>query len=762
MTRSGKRRGLWPTVGRRTIGPLAAALLALASREDVYAEQACAGDCDASTDVTAAELVGIIHIALGSADVSACIPADLDGDGRISVDEIVRAVRSALRGCAEPPAAYDALAGELFHLAFPTRLVTLTQAAAIVAALEETGSTSEAELRALLPQLFEEHGVQADAIGQIVIQAQREQACDECLAECVPRPPKVCLQAPGGDCFCLAPIDPDPTSVPPFEVAILLLESTDDESLARNVLASPCKTTLLHAGVNDGFASANGVEAVSPSQGLLNLVQQNSGQPSANFDATSVDRHFGHTFTLPQGRCLDAAQLIFRARPLSSSPSPGSRNDVIHLGFVSPASQFVGAHWAAFFGPGNTGLPVLLAQQWIPSNYPAPAGASFVLDLSSLPGGMNLLPDLDAQRSLDIYLQDDTSIDFVNLVVRICACPTPTPTPSRTPTRTLTPTRPATPTFTATVPPPCGFIAPRMCGGACAKSTEVCQPLPDDSGCACRPGEPTSTSTVRPTATPTATPPCGTPHSLLVSTGNASIGANDPIWSLVGAPPLTANFPPARPAVVIGAYGGWSTLANTRWITANTACGHTGGCPAGTYEYEVCWEQCGELVNPAPFTVLADNRANVFLDNQFLIAAPGFSTPTSFGFNAGPGIHSLRVDVINDLYSGVQTPTGMDLSGILNGQVQIVSCPPRPPTVTATPSATRTGTATPSGTVTPTRTPTRPATATSTASFTPGCPGAVCTPTPTRSPTRPSTPSHTPTRTATDTPTKTPKAPPAD
>lgn len=257
---------------------------------------------------------------------------------------------------------------------------------------------------------------------------------------------------------------------------------------------------------------------------------------------------------------------------------------------------------------------------------------------------------------------------------------------------------------------PCGFIGPRMCGGRCPNSTDVCQPLPDDSGCVCRPGglSPTSTATSPRPPTPTATPTCAEGRSLLVSTGNASIGGNDPIWSLTGAPVGIANFPPARPAIVIGAYGGWSTLTNTQWITADSVCGHTTGCPGGTYEYELCWQQCGELVDVTPFMALADNRANVFLDNAFLIAVPGFSVPTSFSFNAGPGPHSLRVDVVNDLFSGSQTPTGMDLSGVLTGQIQIVQCPVRAPTFTATPSATpsRTPTKTPTRTATPAGMPT--------------------------------------------------------
>ena len=69
----------------------------------------------------------------------------------------------------------------------------------------------------------------------------------------------------------------------------------------------------------------------------------------------------------------------------------------------------------------------------------------------------------------------------------------PTLTPTSVATRTATapvptPTRPAT--VTPTPMPACGFVGPRMCGGACPSARDVCQPLPDDSGCECRPREP--------------------------------------------------------------------------------------------------------------------------------------------------------------------------------------------------------------------------------------------------------------------------------
>lgn len=62
-------------------------------------EPECPGDCDANRAVTINELVQAVNIALDSADITACSPADGNRDQRIRVDEIVAAVRSALAGC---------------------------------------------------------------------------------------------------------------------------------------------------------------------------------------------------------------------------------------------------------------------------------------------------------------------------------------------------------------------------------------------------------------------------------------------------------------------------------------------------------------------------------------------------------------------------------------------------------------------------------------------------------------------------------------
>jgi len=49
--------------------------------------------------VTIDEILTLVNIALGNADVSGCEPGDRNGDGKITIDEILAAVNNALNGC---------------------------------------------------------------------------------------------------------------------------------------------------------------------------------------------------------------------------------------------------------------------------------------------------------------------------------------------------------------------------------------------------------------------------------------------------------------------------------------------------------------------------------------------------------------------------------------------------------------------------------------------------------------------------------------
>ncbi len=61
----------------------------------------CRGDCSRDGTVTIAELIALINVALGKAPVDNCLAGDRDGNGVISVDELVAAVSRSLRGCGD-------------------------------------------------------------------------------------------------------------------------------------------------------------------------------------------------------------------------------------------------------------------------------------------------------------------------------------------------------------------------------------------------------------------------------------------------------------------------------------------------------------------------------------------------------------------------------------------------------------------------------------------------------------------------------------
>ncbi|MFN8642606.1 MAG: hypothetical protein U0802_13500 [Candidatus Binatia bacterium] len=67
--------------------------------------QSCPGDCDGSGRVGVAEVVRAVTIALGTQPVSTCPAADRNGDGRVTIDDLVAAVGSVLDGCPATPTA---------------------------------------------------------------------------------------------------------------------------------------------------------------------------------------------------------------------------------------------------------------------------------------------------------------------------------------------------------------------------------------------------------------------------------------------------------------------------------------------------------------------------------------------------------------------------------------------------------------------------------------------------------------------------------
>jgi hypothetical protein len=61
--------------------------------------QSCAGDCGADGRVNVNELVQAVNIALERAAIESCAPVDTDGNQRVTINELVVAVKNLLQGC---------------------------------------------------------------------------------------------------------------------------------------------------------------------------------------------------------------------------------------------------------------------------------------------------------------------------------------------------------------------------------------------------------------------------------------------------------------------------------------------------------------------------------------------------------------------------------------------------------------------------------------------------------------------------------------
>jgi hypothetical protein len=74
-------------------------LSAMPTLTPTSAPSACVGDCSGDHSVTVDEILTLVNIALGDANVSTCLAGDANHDNQITIDEILTAVNNALNGC---------------------------------------------------------------------------------------------------------------------------------------------------------------------------------------------------------------------------------------------------------------------------------------------------------------------------------------------------------------------------------------------------------------------------------------------------------------------------------------------------------------------------------------------------------------------------------------------------------------------------------------------------------------------------------------
>jgi hypothetical protein len=167
---------------------------------------------------------------------------------------------------------------------------------------------------------------------------------------------------------------------------------------AQVTCAAP-RVTDLAAGIDDNFALPS--EPASPSAELLKFL---ADRPPV-FDQASSDFRFGHTFTgIPSGVMAAELTLHLRAR------GGNSDNDGLALDFVAP-NRFV---W-------NASIAALTGKKWNTST----DEALLVLDLANLSSQPFDILSALADGTLDVYVQDDTAVDFMTLRVTYCEQPPP-------------------------------------------------------------------------------------------------------------------------------------------------------------------------------------------------------------------------------------------------------------------------------------------------------------------------------------------------
>ncbi len=158
------------------------------------------------------------------------------------------------------------------------------------------------------------------------------------------------------------------------------------------------RTTLCYeAGRADDYTAP--VDPLAPRPVLLTTPV---GSTYTGFDDPTPNRFLAHTFrNLPCG--IQTATLTVAMKALPDIPS----NDTIALN----RPTLWGSAISALPGAGGT---------WNPGQT-----LTITLDLSALPGGGNIIGNLNSLHFLDLLVQDDTMIDWAKLVITVCPCAGP-------------------------------------------------------------------------------------------------------------------------------------------------------------------------------------------------------------------------------------------------------------------------------------------------------------------------------------------------
>jgi len=172
-------------------------------------------------------------------------------------------------------------------------------------------------------------------------------------------------------------------------------------------MAKPTLPFSVTHGTNDSFGTGTPDPAPVPSQSLITQTGVAVGAPNL-FDqpATQINYRFGDSLpiAIPAFSTVNSVRLITRMR---AHPA-GSGNDAMSIGLSNGATTLVAL--------GSKGLAAMNSGAWNSGNV-----AIFVIDVlvafPALGPAINNALMNNIQPSLDVFVQDDTGVDFLRLDV---------------------------------------------------------------------------------------------------------------------------------------------------------------------------------------------------------------------------------------------------------------------------------------------------------------------------------------------------------
>ena len=111
----------------------------------IAAAGGCPGDCNGDGAVTVNELIRGVNIALGAAPLEACRELDADGNGEVTINELITAVNAVLTSCPEVPTATPTVT----TTSVPTP--TVPPSASATASPSQTVAPSESPIPTAIP-----------------------------------------------------------------------------------------------------------------------------------------------------------------------------------------------------------------------------------------------------------------------------------------------------------------------------------------------------------------------------------------------------------------------------------------------------------------------------------------------------------------------------------------------------------------------------------------------------------------------------------